>query len=285
MENQIIFGVGIGVVSNVVSDIITRYIDKVYFSRIKKDEFLEKLKKEKANNVIDEMLKEGFITYRELFELKNFAQIAEKADQFRNKNVKSEKNIDIDWILRFFEYAKNITNEEMKNIWAKVLASEIEFPNSIQYSLLHIISIIKPKEAKLFNHIVKFSLRDNKYDMAHPLIFITKNRVAYAKMEINIDDLKGLERLGLIECSFSDEFIFSGKKRLRYGNNELLITGDVNCNNRIQAGNVKYTDDGQSLYNIISEDFKEYDRNILEFVIEKFKNRNCSVIINNNKFV
>ena len=28
MENQIIFGVGIGVVSNVVSDIITRYIDK-----------------------------------------------------------------------------------------------------------------------------------------------------------------------------------------------------------------------------------------------------------------
>lgn len=50
-----------------------------------------------------------------------------------------------------------------------------------------------------------------------------------------------------------------------------------------KAGNVKFTNDGQRLYAILDKDVKGYNSDILEFIIKKFKNRNCQIFVNDAK--
>ncbi len=87
--------------------------------------------------------------------------------------------------------------------------------------------------------------------------------------------------LGLIQCDFKDEFVFYKKKVLRFGNKVLEIHGDPDNQDKIKAGNVKFTDNGLALFSIVGEPYKEYRVDILNFVITKFQRRNCKIIMNN----
>ena len=55
--------------------------------------------------------------------------ILQAAQELKDKTVDDTK-VDIDWVNQFFAYAENVSNEEMQSIWAKVLAGEVQKPNS-----------------------------------------------------------------------------------------------------------------------------------------------------------
>ena len=171
----------------------------------------------------------------------------------------------------------------MQLIWAKLLAEEANNPGSINPSLLHTMSIIRYEQAQFFCNISRFALREFKKNDAHLLLFVSTNRKAYANSKITPSKLKDLERLGLIECEFEKEHIFEKKKILATGNKVLTIYGDPKYDNKIKAGNVNFTYDGQRLYSIIDHNYKKYRSDILEFIIAKLKIRNCTVIVNESK--
>ncbi len=101
--------------------------------------------------------------------------------------------------------------------------------------------------------------------------------------KITPTDLRELERLGLIECDFNNEYIFNNKKMFKKGNHIITVYGDPNNKNKIKAGNAIFTKDGKVLYEIIDDSYKEYRADILDFTIAKFKRRNCEVTINDRK--
>ena len=45
-------------------------------------------------------------------------------------------------------------------------------------------------------------------ELAHPLIFFSKNVDAYEKSGITLHGLLDLQQLGLIQCDFKDELVF-----------------------------------------------------------------------------
>lgn len=91
--------------------------------------------------------------------------------------------------------------------------------------------------------------------------------------------------MGLIECDFENEYIFENKKILASGNKVLTIYGDPENNKKIKAGNVNFTYDGKKLYSLIDQNYKKYRSDVLDFIITKFKNRNCNILLNDKEII
>ena len=118
-------------------------------------------------------------------------------------------------------------------------------------------------------------------ELAHPLIFFSKNVDAYEKSGITLHGLLDLQQLGLIQCDFKDELVFTNKKVFRYGSKVIEVYGDEKNDKKIYAGNVWFTENGLALLGIVPNSYKKYRAEILDFTITKFQRRNCRVIINN----
>ena len=93
---------------------------------------MEELKKKEFEKVLEGLLETGRLSYVELYKCRNFLKIAKQADeriaayQGRQPEVeveeKKEQDIfDFDWLMRFFDAVGNISNEELQQLWGKVL--------------------------------------------------------------------------------------------------------------------------------------------------------------------
>lgn len=243
----------------------------------------EKIKCGRMSEVVDRLLQEGKMTYLEFYKCNNYLEIAKKADEAYSKNHCSEQNhhedYNIDWFLRFYDYASNISDTDAQTIWASILAKEVLEPGTISYSLLHSMFMISPTDARFFCNISRFALQDYDFKSAHLLLFVSSSRRSYELSGITPDRLKRLERLGLIECDFENEYVFTKKKVFRSGNHIITVFGDPSYHDRIKAGNVVFTDEGQLLYSLVDDDYKRFRNDILSFSIERFKMRNCKVVV------
>lgn len=240
---------------------------------------------------IDSLTKIAFLSnYKKIVkEYKNCHSVAEKA----LSNIKSDSepnNVDEDWYSFFFDKVRLVSDEVLQNIWSQILSGEINNPGSYSRSLLHTLSIMSTSQALLFSKLAQFCLKEYQKapdgtpsTLVHPLLFISTNRDAYKRYGFSVTKLLELERIGLINCDFRDEFVFMKKKVFQTGNFIVEVYGDPNNNHVIKAGNITLTADGQSLYNIIGNEYKQYSSEHLEHIITKLQNRNCEILINGKR--
>lgn len=214
-------------------------------------------------------------------EYANCKTIFEDAKKKFEKNADASR-VDIDWTAMFFDKARLVNKEDMQIIWSNILAQEVNAPGSINPSLLHTLSIMTYKQAEFFCNISRFCFKSYKSDTINPLIFYSTNVIAYKDSNIDDKKLRELHHLGLIEYSPQSEFIFDNKAIFTAGTKVITVYGDPNNQNKIKAGNVIFTSDGQTLYSIIDNDYKKYRHSITDFTVERFLKRGCSVNINGN---
>lgn len=220
---------------------------------------------------------------KQIKEFKNCTSVSKLAMEHISEDAKPHE-VEEDWFAFFFDKVRIVSNEAVQKIWAQVLANEVNTPGKYTRSLLHTLSIMSFSQAELFSNIVRFCMYEYRNeDIVHPFLFVSKNVHAYENSRISDIELMDLEKLGLIQCDFKDEFIFPKKKVLRYGNKVIEIHGDPQNDDKIYAGNVRFTYDGQMLFRIVGEDYKRYREQILNFTIAKLQRRNCTVYVNNQK--
>lgn len=122
-------------------------------------------KKEGYKNIIEEISKRDDINpidraviisnFRKIKrEHKNKTQIVDKAISLLEKGDNPEQ-LDNDWVLRFFEFCKNVSNEDLQYVWAKVLANECKENFNNSFKLLNTISEISSNEINLIRKILK----------------------------------------------------------------------------------------------------------------------------------
>lgn len=271
--------------STAVSAVVGALVTTIFLRRDTSVQEFEKVKAGKFDEVIDSLLNSGRMSYLEFYKCKNFLKIAKIADKVFKENNSSEnwkrdQQYDFDWFTRFFEYASNISNADMQRIWGSVMAGEINAPGTVSFTLLHSLFMMRKEQATLFGELCKYTLLDIKDLKPQLFIFVSTNRELFARRNITPTSLRELERLGLVECDFRDEYIFKNKKVLRRGNKVIEVYGNANNENKIKAGNVKLTDDGQVLYSVIDEGYRAYRSEIVNFIITRLLKRNCTVYIN-----
>lgn len=233
-----------------------------------------------ARTDVDEVSKVAFLSgYKKMIkEFKNCASVANIASPFVSEDAKPQ-NVEEDWFTFFFDKVRLVSDEGLQNMWGQILAGEVNKPGKYQRSLLHTLSIMSASQAELFCNLSKFCMYEYNSDIIHPLIFMSTNAQVYEELNITSNGLLDLEYLGLIQCDFKDEFVFLKKKILRYGNNIIEIYGDPQNDKKINAGNIRFTYNGRTLFEIVDSSYKRYRQELLDFAITKFQHRNCEVIL------
>jgi len=115
------------------------------------------LKIESNENTVDEMLIKSIVD-KSIKEIINVNEILEKTAKLLDTTEEiSKEKVDTDWAARYFNTVKDISNEEMKIIWSKLLADEITRPGTISLRTIDLLRNLSSREARLFQSIVSCS--------------------------------------------------------------------------------------------------------------------------------
>ena len=83
--------------------------------------------------------------------------VAKAADQHEGREV-PQSEPDHDWTARFFSEVQDVSSEEMRSIWARVLAGEVERKGSTSIRTLQVLKNLDQATARLFRRLCSSSL-------------------------------------------------------------------------------------------------------------------------------
>jgi len=203
------------------------------------------------------------ILQQAIFHQGNIESVVEKTIN-QLHDVVSDTPVETDWLVTFFDNVKNISNENMQTIWARILAGEINQPGSYSLRTLHFLKQMSQKEALLFAEFCSYLVvienqinpsfltdtyggNDNRFVMR---TFNQHERLLLAEMRlVNFDE----------DIFFS--FRFGESFNLVYGNKKIAIKY---CGEENRADEVKtiicghpLTQSGKELYGICSPEFRQ----------------------------
>lgn len=177
-------------VSSTIKGIAGSALTVIFLRKNTETKEFEKIKAGRFEEVCEELVNSGKMSYVELYKAKNFLSIAKKADEIY-KNVEEDRNrtgseIKFDWILRFYEAASSVSDEDMQLLWAKLLAGEVE-SDSLSYSLktMHVLNFMSSDIAREFE---KFCSNLVSFPEGDP--FLPQELEYFEKLGITVETIK-----------------------------------------------------------------------------------------------
>ena len=164
---------------------------------------------------------EGIAQRIEFQEKKRQANIAsvvrDAAAELGDREV-PEHEPDPDWTARFFDSAQDVSSEDMRKIWAKILAGEVETPGRTSLRTLSVLRNMSQDDARVFSEVMPFHIDG----------FIHSK--FYAEVSGNLKGLPliNLEELGFFFSSnvaYSLELCEAGKKVMECCSRAIVIFG------------------------------------------------------------
>jgi uncharacterized repeat protein (TIGR03899 family) len=118
----------------------------------------------------------------------------------------SDEPVDEEWKNRFFTNAQDVSNEDVQELWAKILANEVNHPGNVSLRTLDILRNITAKEAEIFNKVSSLC----NY---HGVIFktgdlMTRDLDNLTDSGITFSDIQLLRHVGLMENSDNAAILF-----------------------------------------------------------------------------
>lgn len=206
----------------------------------------------------------------------NQTKIISNAINNISKNANPD-NLDVDWLNFFLSYAENISDEQMQLIWGKLLASKINGVSNINRKVLQIFSCIEKEDINVFCKLCSMTFRNTKKEESiYPFIYMKKHPAYYNKLGIRRYHLASLDNLGLIEYDIHSGFVLPQKvPDISFKNKTISLIS----NERINNGNVRFTQVGQALYNITQVSALN---GFIEFCMNVWNEDNVKYIISEN---
>lgn len=125
----------------------------------------------------------------------NMEEITQKALPNLKEDAKPEE-VEDDWITNFFDKCRIISDSDMQQLWARLLAGQANSPGTFSKRTVNLLSDLEKSDAELFLQLCGFVWQIN--DDLVPLVFDAKDKV-YNNYGINFAALSHLESLGLIQ--------------------------------------------------------------------------------------
>lgn len=209
----------------------------------------------------------------------NIGTILKNAFQgfLRHKNAGAKSKIDPDWMDRFIDCAKYVSDSDMQLLWSKILSGELNKPNSISVMALETLHNMSKSDAETFHKLASFAVIDS--DGGNPFIpnngpFKIQGYKPNEEFGINNDDLLWMQELRLLNLNIGlrASFDLDDKSKrvettLRCGNLRIEISSEK----EFSIPCYSYTRIGAQLHSLI-EDVKPNK----EFFEDRIKNRYSS---------
>lgn len=172
--------------------------------------------------------------------------------------------IEDDWVTNFFDRCRIVSDDEMQNIWAKVLSGEANAPGTYSKRTVNFLSALDKSEAELFREHCGFGFEIG--GAFTPLIYRDQGKLEiYHNKGINFDTLSHLHNIGLIEFNHVSGFVFRElpkKINISYFGQHLELTLKNESGNDFDIGTTYLTKIGAELVPICGnkpvDGFMEY---------------------------
>jgi hypothetical protein len=205
----------------------------------------------------------------------NIESITSKALPAVGENSFPQK-IENDWLANFFDKCRLISDDEMQNLWAKVLAGEANAPGHFSKRTISVLASLDKQDAELFQKLCSFAWWI--MDEAVPLIYENElednqdpEQEPYSAIGINFETLKHLNEIGLMTYDGISGFSLT---RLRqqievfYYGSQFVIEFPQPNGNKFDTGRVLLSKVGQDLAPLCES---KPNPNFEEYIIKKWK--------------
>lgn len=113
-----------------------------------------------------------YVVSRETRKFNNASAVVKAAESNFTKGEKvSSDPVSQSWVNRFFDIAENISEQDIQEIWGKILAGEVKQPGSYSLRTLDTLQYLTREDAELFARVVKYYLAEGLiWDKSVPLV-------------------------------------------------------------------------------------------------------------------
>ena len=150
---------------------------------------------------------------------------------------------DLDWIARYFDYVQDVSSDDMRRMWSKILAGEVESPSRTSLRTLDTLRNMTQRDAEMFSQICNFVLMGD-------LIFY--NHSSEDKEVIGVSTLLHLQDCGLLtfEPNLVRHFDWGDDNEscISYHNNFLSIVKNDGASDVLTVPVIQLTTAGRELY-------------------------------------
>lgn len=162
------------------------------------------------------------IDFKEQKRQKNIENITQKAaEQLEGEKSVSDEPVDEDWTTRFFDYAEDISNEEMQELWGRILAGEVKRPKSYSLRTLDILRNLSKNEAEVFMKFARLAIHSGG---ASFILNFQNEKLLEEKYKLRFNDRLLLEELGFITAN---DLQFKISKTEDKKGQQVFISGNI----------------------------------------------------------
>ena len=159
------------------------------------------------------------IQFQEEKRQSNIASVIDKAAHELGDGEVQDHEVDHDWTARFFNDVQDVSSEEMQQLWAKILAGEVERPGSSSTRTLSILRDLDQSTAALFRILCSacISLRpaENVFlDARATSLGGNAGANALQKYGLGFDNLNVLNEHGLIIADYNSYYDYRMSVRI-----------------------------------------------------------------------
>lgn len=183
----------------------------------------------------------------------NIESIVVKSFPAINKDAKPQ-NIEKDWIVDFFDKSRLISDEEMQEMWSRILAGEANVPGTYSKRTIHLLASLDKKDAILFSKLCSFVWKVGNNTI--PLVFDYGEKI-YKEQDINFENLTHLDSIGLINFDSLSGYLeteINKNEKISYQNTGFNLEFPKEKDNELNIGKVILSSTGVELSTICRPD-------------------------------
>ncbi len=179
------------------------------------------------------------------------------------------QNVEDDWITNFFDKSRIVSDADMQQLWAKVLAGESNTPGTFSRRTVNLLPDLDKHDAELFKTLCGFGWTIGGLI---PLVFDSEIDL-YNRHGVNFETLSHLESLGLIQFGSLAGYQFSGTWKnlaVSYYGRPVVLTFPGEGKSTLATGKVLLTKAGKELATVCGSKPVE---GFFEFVCEQWRHQ------------
>ena len=129
----------------------------------------------------------------------NIEAIAYQALQMTADSV-SKDPVDQDWATEFINFSQDVSDEEMRSLWARILAGEVAKPGSFSMRTLSLVKTLGKDDADKFTRFCSMVWEQRQAGVYTPtaIVFNYDMIASIDGIELTLNDLIELDSMGLI---------------------------------------------------------------------------------------
>lgn len=202
--------------------------------------------------------------------------IAGAYENLETEQKVSEEPLQEEWISRFFNIVGEVSSDDLKSIWSKILSEEVKQPGKCSIRTLESLRNISKHEAEIFKKISNYIIQYQN------ICYLPNEKKLLEYVNIGYGEILKLDEASLINSSSSVSAVLNFDENVKenyltYNKNIILCSKDEKAEIHLQA--YPLTEVGRNIFYILSPIYdKEYFEKYIDIIKEKM-NVSYSTII------